>query len=115
MLDEGIRTADLGLIRHAVNRHLLQYQSCVYKDGLNEFLLFKIVTHTAVDENARRALLANLLVNLSGRHEEWFEADNLLIAAGVTEHKYGKLDKGLIKKTANALVLRDRPISYRRA
>lgn len=115
MLDEGIRTADLGLIRHAVNRHLLQYQSCVYKDGLNEFLLFKIVTHTAVDENARRALLANLLVNLSGRYEEWFEADNLLIAAGVTEHKYGKLDKGLIKKTANALVLRDRPISYRRA
>ncbi|KAA8907659.1 hypothetical protein TRICI_004950 [Trichomonascus ciferrii] len=115
ILDEGIRTADLGLIRHAVDRHLYQYKSCVNQDGLTEFLFFKIVTYTAVDEKSRRALLANLLVNLSGKREEWFEADNLLLAACVTEHKYGKLDKGLIKKTADVLALRDRPISYRRA
>lgn len=76
LLCYGIKHADLGLIKLAVDRCILIFHARSHRNYAFISLWLKWLTDTpAADEQLQRAILANGLFNMSGKPNGWFETD----------------------------------------
>jgi hypothetical protein len=77
-LKHAIKCADIGIIKRILARCCLLFQGSNKPKYTHLSLYMTWLTHTpAADEVLRRAILANGLVNLSGKATSWFEIDRL--------------------------------------
>ena len=75
----GIKHGDVGLVRWVMDRAILLFQARTKVNYASISKWIKLVTDSsAAEPELREAVIANMLVNTTGRADGWFEADRLI-------------------------------------
>ena len=77
LLKYGIKHADLGLIRRAIDRCVLYFHGSPQKNYANLMLYFQYLFANS-EPDLCRAILSNSLVNCHSKSDSWFEIDRLV-------------------------------------